>query len=47
MIPPPNFIHTGQIIVITKMLAKTGVAFYEFIDSKPVLKGKSETANPK
>lgn len=39
--------HTGQIILITKMLAESDLAFYEFIDSKPVLKWKSETANPK
>jgi uncharacterized damage-inducible protein DinB len=30
--------HTGQIILITKMLANNDLAFYEFVDSKPVLK---------
>src|ERR1051325_3701999 len=35
--------HTGQIILIPKMLAESDLAFYEFIDSKPVLKWKSET----
>lgn len=30
--------HTGQIILITKMLSENDLAFYEFIDSKPVLK---------
>jgi uncharacterized damage-inducible protein DinB len=36
--------HTGQIILITKMLTESDLAFYEFIDSKAVLKWKSETA---
>jgi uncharacterized damage-inducible protein DinB len=36
--------HTGQIIMITKMLTKADLAFYEFIDSKPVLKWKRETS---
>ena len=33
--------HTGQIIMITKMLTETDLAFYEFIDAKPVLKWKT------
>ena len=44
MIPLPVSMHTGQIILITKMLIEGDLAFYEFIDSKAVLKWKSETA---
>ena len=36
--------HTGQIILLTKMMANSDLAFYEFIDSKAVLKWKSESA---
>jgi hypothetical protein len=34
--------HTGQIILLTKMLANADLAFYEFTDSKPVLAWKRE-----
>lgn len=36
--------HTGQIILLTKMMANTDLGFYEFRNSKPTLKWKSETA---
>ncbi len=36
--PLPISMHMGQIILITKMLSESDLAFYEFIDSKPVLK---------
>lgn len=36
--------HTGQIILLTKMMANTDLAFYGFSDSKPVLKWKTEHA---
>jgi len=36
--------HTGQIILITKMLAESDLSFYEFIDAKPVLKWKPQRA---
>src|SRR5262245_26216236 len=36
--------HTGQIILLAKMMSKTDLAFYEFTDAKPVLKWKSESA---
>ena len=37
--------HTGQIVLLTKMLANADLAFYEFTDSKPLMKWKSEPAN--
>jgi len=33
--------HTGQIILMTKMLTQEDLAFYEFIDSKAVMKWKA------
>jgi len=36
--------HTGQIILLTKMMSTTDLAFYEFVDSKPMMKWKSEAA---
>jgi len=36
--------QTGQIILIAKMLTQSDLAFYEFVDSKPMLKWKRETA---
>jgi uncharacterized damage-inducible protein DinB len=33
--------HTGQIILMTKMLTQEDLAFYDFIDAKPVMKWKS------
>lgn len=36
--------HTGQIILLTKMMANADLGFYEFRNSKPTLKWKSETA---
>ena len=44
MIPLPFTMHTGQIILVAKMLTQSDLAFYEFVDSKPTLKWKSETA---
>lgn len=35
--------HTGQIILMTKMLAENDLAFYEFVDAKPVMKWKIKT----
>jgi uncharacterized damage-inducible protein DinB len=37
--------HTGQIILLTKMMANADLAFYEFTDSMPVMKWKNEAAN--
>jgi hypothetical protein len=36
--------HTGQIIMLTKIMAGADLAFYEFTDARPVLKWKSESA---
>jgi uncharacterized damage-inducible protein DinB len=36
--------HTGQIILITKMLTESDLSFYEFIDAKPILKWKHQPA---
>jgi uncharacterized damage-inducible protein DinB len=36
--------HTGQIILLTKMMTTTDLSFYEFVDSKPTMKWKSEAA---
>ena len=36
--------HTGQIILITKMLTEGELSFYEFIDARPVLKWKHQPA---
>lgn len=33
--------HTGQIILMTKMLTQEDLSFYEFIDSKAVMKWKT------
>lgn len=35
--------HTGQIIMLTKMLTGSDMAFYDFVDSKPIPKWKTET----
>ena len=37
--------HTGQIIMITKMLTGSDMAFYDFIDAKPILNWKSEASS--
>lgn len=37
--------HTGQIILLTKLLANADLAFYEFSDSKPVPVWKREALN--
>ena len=37
--------HTGQIILLTKMLANADLAFYEFTDSKPARAWKREAGN--
>ncbi len=37
--------HTGQIILLTKMLANADLAFYEFTDSKPVRAWKRDAGN--
>lgn len=36
--------HTGQIILVTKMLAESDLSFYEFIDAKPILKWNRQPA---
>jgi len=36
--------HTGQIIMMTKMHTGSDMAFYEFVDTKPILKWKSEAS---
>jgi len=33
--------HTGQIILMTKMLTQENLSFYEFIDSKAVMRWKT------
>jgi uncharacterized damage-inducible protein DinB len=38
--------HTGQIILLTKMIVNSDLGFYEFTDAKPTLKWKPETAKP-
>lgn len=38
--------HTGQIILLTKMMVNAGLDFYEFRNSKPTPKWKTETARP-
>lgn len=37
--------HTGQIIMTTKMLAASDMGFYDFINAKPILKWKSEASS--
>ena len=37
--------HTGQIIMTTKMLTASDMEFYEFINAKPILKWKSEASS--
>jgi len=37
--------HTGQIIMMTKMLTASDMEFYDFIDAKPILKWKSEASS--
>jgi hypothetical protein len=44
-IPLPVSMHTGQIILLTKMLANADLAFYEFTDSKPVRAWQREVGN--
>ena len=38
MIPLPITMHTGQIILITTMLAEADLAFYEFAGATPIPK---------
>jgi hypothetical protein len=44
MIPLPISMHTGQIIMMTKIMTGSGMAFYDFVDAKAVVKWKSETS---
>jgi len=37
--------HTGQIIMTTKMLTASDMQFYDFINAKPILKWKSEASS--
>ena len=37
--------HTGQIIMTTKMLTASDMGFYDFINAKPILKWKSEASS--
>ncbi len=37
--------HTGQIVMLTKMLTGSDMKFYDFIDAKPILKWKSEASS--
>jgi uncharacterized damage-inducible protein DinB len=39
--------HTGQILMMTKMLTNADLAFYEFNDSKAAPNWKTESAHPK
>lgn len=36
--------HTGQIILLTKIMSQADLSFYEFTDAKPVMKWKRERA---
>ena len=36
--------HTGQIILIAKILTDTDLSFYEFVDSRPLMKWKPQSA---
>jgi hypothetical protein len=36
VIPLPVSMHTGQIILLTKMLAEIDMVFYDFSNGKPV-----------
>src|SRR5256885_7223259 len=37
--------HTGQIIMTTKMLTASDMEFYDFINARPILKWKSEASS--
>ena len=37
--------HTGQIIMTTKLLTASDMEFYDFINAKPILKWKSEASS--
>ena len=37
--------HTGQIIMTTKMLTAADMEFYDFVNAKPILKWKSEASS--
>jgi hypothetical protein len=41
VIPLPNSMHTGQIIMLTKMLTSSDLRFYEFEDDVPVHRWQS------
>ena len=41
MIPLPITMHTGQIILMTKMLAEADLAFYEFSEQTPIPKWRN------
>ncbi len=45
MIPLPISMHTGQILMMTKMLINADLALYEFKDSKAVPNWKTQTAH--
>jgi uncharacterized damage-inducible protein DinB len=38
--------HTGQIIMMAKMFAEVDLGFYDFTDTKAILKWKSAPGNP-
>jgi hypothetical protein len=40
VIPLPISMHTGQIIMMSKMFAEVDLGFYDFVDAVPVLKWK-------
>ena len=41
MIPLPISMHTGQIILMTKMLAEADLAFYDFSAATPIPKWRN------
>ena len=45
MIPLPISMHTGQILMMTKMLTNADLAFYEFNDSKAVPNWKTQSTH--
>lgn len=45
MIPLPVSMHTGQIIMLTKMFAASDLEFYDFKDGAPIHAWKSASSS--
>jgi hypothetical protein len=45
VIPPPFSMHAGQIVLLTKILAKKDLALYDFSTGNPVDKWRGSRAN--